>query len=200
MSTQKQLLLLLSFSIAFVTVEGYKLESFNLNKYASSSFEFDCLHTTRTNISIPPSFTFCYRHKPVVTHARTWSTVFVGDLDENWTKVLRGFDFAIWPSGPWVGARNNGSTVWVAMGKGEGFELLSWRHTCLAISFVDGHSILYENGKLQYEDTFDEYLQFRDKMPSSVNMISVGCAYGLYKDSDVGVVTDFKAVRVLTVW
>ena len=78
------------------------------------------------------------------------------------------------------------------MGKGKGFDLLTWRHTCLSIDFRDGHSVLYENGELRYEDTFEEYLRFRDKMPSTVNMVSVGCAYGLYEDSNVGVVTDFQ--------
>ena len=176
----------------FVFVSCYKLKSFNLNKYSSSSssYEFDCVHTTRANISIPKSFTFCYRHKPVGTHDITWSNIFLGDLKEDWSEVEKGLDFAIWPSGPWVGAVDNGTTVWVAMGKGNGFELLAWRHTCLSISFVDGRLILYENGKLQYEDTFDEYIQF--KMPSSVKMISVGCAYGIYKESNVGVVTDFQ--------
>ena len=88
--------------------------------------------------------------------------------------------------------RDNGTTVWVAMGKVEGFELLAWRHTCLSIDFSDGRSVLYENGELQYEDTFEEYLQFKDKMPPYVNMISIGCAYGLFEDSNVGVVSDFQ--------
>ena len=176
----------------FSSLQGYRIKSYNLNKYPSSSFEYDCLHTSRTNISIPQAFTMCYRHKPVVTHATTWSNVFIGNLNEDWTKVESGLDFSIWVSGVWIATRDNGTNVWVAMGKGEGFELLAWRHTCLSIDFGNGRSVLYENGELQYEDTFEEYLQFRDKMPSHVNMISLGCAYGLFEESNVGVVTDFQ--------
>ena len=179
-------------SIFLIAIHGYKLKSYNLNKYSSSYFEHDCLHTAKTTIIIPLDITICYRHKPVSTHAETWSKYFLGNLTKDWTQVEKGFDFSIWPSGPWVGLRNNGTTTWVGMGEGNGFELLAWRHTCLSISFVDGHSLLYENGKLQYEDSFEEYILFSDNMDFSVNMISIGCAYGLYKDSDVGVVTDFQ--------
>ena len=184
-------------SVLTYKAEGYKLKSYNLNKYLSSNFKFDCLHTSRTNITIPPSFTFCYRHKPVVTHSRIWGSVFIGNLNEDWTDVTSGFDFGIWSYGPWVAARHNGTVSWISMGKGEGFELLAWRHTCMTINFVDGKSSLYENGKLQFEDKSDELLEFGDKMPASVNMISVGCAHGLvdtydYKYSNVGQVTDFQ--------
>jgi hypothetical protein len=192
MFTTKKLFFLLLSCNFFSSLRGYNIKSYNLNKYPSASFEYDCLHTSRTNISIPQAFTMCYRHKPVVTHATTWSNVFIGNINEDWTEVDVGLDFSIWASGVWIATRDNGTTVWVAMGKGEGFELLAWRHTCLSIDLDDGRSVLYENGELQYEDTFDEYLQFRDKMPPYVNMISMGCAYGLFEDSNVGVVTDFQ--------
>jgi hypothetical protein len=189
----RRILLLFSLSsILFIGTQGYKFKSYNLNKYSTTYYEHDCLHTNRTKILIPQDITICYRHKSVSTHAATWSTYFLGNLTEDWSQVEKGFDFSIWPSGPWVGLRSNGTTIWVGMGEGDGFELLAWRHTCLSISFIDGHSLLYENGKLQYEDIFEEYVLFRDNMPFSVNMISLGCAYGLYKDSDVGVITDFQ--------
>ena len=201
MSTHKQVFLLCSY-IFFLAAEGYKIKSYNFNKYSTSDFKFDCLHTSRTNISIPKTISFCYRYKPVVTPTLKWVTVFVGNVNNNWTQgfeVDRGFDFAIWSYGPWVAARDNGSVVWISMGKGEGFELLAWRHSCLTINFDDGHSILFEDGQLQFEDTFDEYVEFKEKMPSSVNMISVGCSVGAYEDSNIGVVTDFQMFgRILT--
>ena len=86
----------------------------------------------------------------------------MGNVKEDWSEVESGFDLSIWSYGPWIGARNNASTVWVSMGTNLDFGLLAWRHSCLTINFDDGHSILYENGKLQFEDTFDEYIQFKE--------------------------------------
>ena len=183
------------FSLLFCSIvlasSGAKLQSYNLNKYSTTEFNLDCVHTTRSNIPTGHVFTFCYRHKPVVTLGQMSGYVFIGNLGEGW-QVDSGFDFTIWPSGPWLGLRSNGRTVWVGLGKGEGFDLLAWRHTCLSINFLDGKYNLYENGKLQVGGTADEFVEFKDKMPLNVNMVSIGCAYGAYKDSHIGVVTDFQ--------
>ena len=141
----------------------------------------------------------CDGYKPVITPSSPWSNVFVGNMKEDWSEVESGFDLSIWSYGPWIGARNNGSTVWVSMGTNTDFGLLAWRHTCLTINFDDGHSILYENGKLQFEDTFDEYIQFKDKMPFMPKIISIGCQYGQYRNARAQIVTDFQMFgRVLS--
>ena len=181
-------------------VDGYKIKSYNVNKYAKDSFDYDCLQTTRTNISIPPTITICYRFKPVITHYGTYGTIFMGNLNENRTEVEVGLDFSIWSSsGPWVGLREKGqSVVWVGMGDGA-FDLLTWRHTCLSINFKDGHSILYENGNKYVEGTFQEYVNFNPKMPETVNFISFGCGPTIYTESFVGVLTDLQIFgRVLS--
>ena len=122
-------------------------------------------------------------------------------MNEDWSEVESGFDLSIWSYGPWIGARNNGNTVWVSMGTNVDFGLLAWRHTCLSIDFDSGHSILYEDGKLQFEDTFDEYLEFKDKMTFSPKIISIGCLYGdsQYWNNRAQIITDFQMFgRVLT--
>ena len=174
------------------SIIGYRLKSYNLNKYSSSQYQHDCLHTTRSNISISKEVTICYRHKPISTHAETWSKVFFGQISDSWEEVKKGFDFSIWPSGPWVGLRDNGTTTWVGLGEGNGFDLLTWRHSCIAISFSEGQALLYENGELQFEDKFEEFVEWGGGESVIGNIVSVGCAYGLYQDSDVGLVTDFQ--------
>jgi hypothetical protein len=103
-----------------------------------------------------------------------------------------GVKYGLWSSVPWVGLVDNGTTVWVATGKKGGFPMSNWRHTCLAFCFVEGTSIMYENGRLVSEDKFDEYIQFGKKMPDSLSIITVGCIYDTWSSSHPGVVTDFQ--------
>ena len=182
-------------------VTCFKLKSYHFNKYSTSNFEKDCMHTTRTNITIPTSFTFCYRHKPVITFNEPWSNVFLGNMNEDWSDAARGFYFSIWSYGPWGAALNNGSTVWVSYGTNVDFGLLAWRHTCFTINFDTGHSSLYENGKLQFEDEFDEIVQFKETMPFAPKTVSIGCHYGqqIYRTERAQIVTDFQLYsRVLS--
>ena len=170
------------------------MKSYHLNKFSTSNFQPDCLHTTRSNISLPTMFTFCYRHKPIITHSNPWSNVFIGSMLPDWSEVETGFDLSIWSYGPWVGVRNNGSTVWVSMGTNVDFGVLAWRHTFFTINWDTGHSTLYEEGKLQFENTFTEYLEFKDKMTFSPKIISIGCLYGdhIYRNNRAQIVTDFQ--------
>ena len=185
------------FAIVFMSeiplfpVESSRVKSYHLNKYSTSDPEFDCVHTTRTRISIPRELSFCFRYKQV-RNSFKWSSIFLGNIHDNWTAIDIGIEFGVWSSVPWVGLKNNGDDVWVAIGKKGGFDMLTWRHTCIAISFDDGLSMFYENGELVSEDRFDEYIQFRNKMPSSVNLITVGCVHGAYKNTHPGLVTDFQ--------
>ena len=172
-------------------VDPYQLKSYNLNKHSQDVFDFDCLHTTRETIPVPHAFTVCYRQKPISTHAPTWSKIFLGSLNDDRSKIENGLEFSIWSSGPWIGLRSNISTVWVGLGE-ESFDLLAWRHTCLSIDFVDGYSALAENGKLQVEGNYEEIVLFKRTLSFNMNIISVGCAFTVYKESDVGIITDFQ--------
>ena len=141
------------FCMVFFYLSSYSsvstLRTYNLNKYPTKPFAFDYVQSERLNITLPMQITICHRSKPTVTQSRTWSNVFIGNVDRNGTHVQDGIDFAVWASGVWVGAWNKGNTLWATFGKGEGFDLLVWRHTCLAINFESGYSILTENGKVQ---------------------------------------------------
>ena len=166
------------------TVQAKKVKSYSINKYSTSETNFDCPHTTKANITIPQEFSFCFRHKQLrPNNAAKWSSVFFGNLHENWIDIKIGIEFGIFASVPWVGLHENGKTVWVAVGTMSDFDMLTWRHSCLTISFVDGHSMMYENGNLLSEDKFDEYIQFKDKMPASVSILVLVCVYVAYKES-----------------
>ena len=170
-------------------MSGTKLRVYNLNKFFTFSEQsVDCVHTSRVNISIPQEFTFCYRHKPAKMPGHS-GLIFIGNLDENW-KQTNGFVFGIWNSGPWLDVYEEKS-AWVALGTGGGIPfLLAWRHTCLTINLIDGQTILYENGKLQFETQSDYFFKLKDKI-DSLNMISLGCIFRKgYKT--IGPVTDFQ--------
>ena len=187
------MLTLIFFGLSILNAKSDKIKSYNMNKFATDSFDFDCLHTTESSIFIPSKITVCYRFKPISIHHSIYGTVFMGNFDANRTEVEIGFDYSVWASsGPWVGLREKGqSVVWVGMGDGD-FELLTWRHTCISINFEDGHSILFENGKKYMEGTFKEYVVFKEKMPEKVNFISLGCGPTFYKGSFVGVLSDLQ--------
>lgn len=184
----------LLFSLLFSPSGCLLLPSYHLNKFSEKNFKEDCIHTMRPSFSLPQAFTFCYRHKPMITHSSPWSNVFFGNMTKDWDDALIGFDLSIWSYGPWIGARDNGNTVWVSLGTNVDFGLQAWRHTCLVINFEDGKSTLFENGVLQFEDKFEELVNFQDKMTFNPQMISIGCQYGAqqYRNARAQIITDFQ--------
>ena len=130
-------------------LDATKLKGYNLNKYTPYDSNFDCLHSTRKNISIPPEFSFCYRHKK--NHDGIfWGSIFVGNVGGNWRSHEMGFEYLNWNYQPWLAITSPGIDVrsWLPMGETFYFNMLTWRHTCITLDIVSGASIVYENGKL----------------------------------------------------
>ena len=85
------------FFILVVTVtqiNALKLKTYYLNKYNISyekRTDYDCLENQRKNISIPKTFTLCYRHK-IMNLATfnlnnpSWTDIFIGNYEQNTTK------------------------------------------------------------------------------------------------------------------
>ena len=68
-----------------------------------------------------------------------------------------------------------------------------WRHTCLSINLVNGHSLFYENGKLLKDETYEEYVKFREKMNYNGIIIAL-TSYSLRERyaTEIGSMTDFQ--------
>ena len=177
-------------------MDATKLKSYNLNKFTPYDSNFDCLHSTRKNISIPPEFSLCFRHKKI-QDGIFWGSIFVGNVGANWRSQEMGFEYLNWNYSPWLAITRPGvdKRSWVPMGESFDFNMLTWRHTCITLDIVSGASIVFENGKLLSENVFDPLKKFGSLVPDFVaNMITVGCLFSSDLEethSDPGSVTDF---------
>ena len=173
---------------------GFRLKSYNLNKYTSSEHHLDCLHTVR-KVPLPKEFTFCYRHKQLYnggSWGRKGGSILLANYNHDWTVVKTGIELAYWTN-PWIAIHHNRSMAWIKPGEGYGFNMLTWRHTCLAISLLDFSYMMYENGELVKDAQFDEKFRKGLSQPA-VDIITVGCAHmpQQFKESHPGIVTDFQ--------
>ena len=195
-----QLLFIFTLTDNLGAVSGEKVKAYNLNKYSPGEDNFDCLHTTRQQIPIPKEFSFCFRHKKVYYNGDVFGSLYIGKMKGNWTSNDHGFFFAYWYYEPWIGLLRPGikNAAWVAPAKKFDFNMLTWRHTCMTISFVTGSYTMYENGVLVGESMFKHFETFSTLVPDFVaNLISIGCMHvyndnDRYRHSDPGIVTDFQ--------
>ena len=184
-------------------IESTKLKSYHYNKNSQVDWTFDCLYTTRNNITIPGSLTFCFRYKRLFLGDIWWSRwipIFLGQVTKNWDYLASGFDYSVWSTMPYLTLYIPGveelDSIFVQLlddGK-EGIHMMSWRHACIHFDFDAGISKIYENGEKLAEKNFQEFKDWRDDLPDFlINFVSVGCLPGDWGPGvHGGIVTDFN--------
>ena len=164
---------------------GQKIKSYFINKEADLRKDFaiengrECLHTIRESIPLPKEITICYRQKPYIIRGNGPKSGIIsfGNINSEWTDFDSGFVFGIWYSGAWLGYLEKGNpTGWINMGS-HFIDIHKWRHTCITLNFHDGKYSNFENGKKQYEDTFERMPEIGRKFNNSINIFTLGCAY-----------------------
>ena len=183
-----------------LNTEALKLRSFYLNKYTNIDHKFDCPYTTRNNITIPGSFTFCYRYKRLFhgdDYLERWAPIFLGQITKDWGVLSSGMEYGMWSAIPWVAlylpSVGEDDALWLAMADEMEFNMMRWRHTCVHFDFDAGTSVIFENGEKLGENSFDEYKDWRKSWPELViSFISVGCIPGGTPAVHPGIFTDFN--------
>ena len=66
--------------------------------------------------------------------------------------------------------------LWVGAGKGEGFYLQTWRHTCFSLNFNTGRFQLVENGIKRWDGTYDSIVKMGATFNQTATHITVGCS------------------------
>ena len=182
-------------------IEAMKLRSYHYNKKSNQGWKFDCLYTTRDNVSIPGSFSFCFRHKRVFhgnIDVPIDIPIFLGQVTSNWNEIISGVGFDKWEGTPWISLFDpivgELDVLQIAMAGQMTFSMGTWRHTCISIDFDAGVSIMYENGEKIADNNFKQYKDWRQSWPELlISHIFVGCIPG-YRQPSVhgGIVTDFN--------
>ena len=179
------------FFIIFVHIaSSFRIKSYNLNQLSSRAPELDCVHTSR-NVSLPKEFTLCFRYKKLFDTRSRHGLMFLGSIENG--KIDYGILFGFWSWTPWLGIVYP-KMNWAGLGYNAEPSLLTWIHTCLVVSLLDGTSIMYENGVLISKKKITFYEELGAKYPNFVaQQIYVGCdPRAKYPQSDPGLVTDFQ--------
>ena len=82
--------------------------------------------------------------------------------------------FGVWETGPWLGYKTMGDSVfeWLALGENFLHDLQIWRHSCFSIDFETGDIKLVENGETRFRINSEDLHQL-----TTINHVSVGCLY-----------------------
>lgn len=101
----------------------------------------------------------------------------LGVIDPGITDLDQGFQFGIWPTGPWLGYKTKGEEYYWISGEDVESELQRWTHTCFTFSLVTGTFRLVENGKVIFERRDMALKNLHRHLAPIFNFVSVGCSY-----------------------